>query len=136
MKKELLLILLCYSISYSCIGQTGCDDCDSSYVKIPPYVKKDHKKYKTDSCDLSRFKDNKTAKNMYCEAMYYCSIKNYFNATELLLLSYSKSTSAKLKFQILKSVVYTSKMSGDNKRAATFQEKVDKVLSSFPDIEK
>jgi hypothetical protein len=134
---RLYFILFFYFIISFAFGQSRlCDDCDSLRINEKPYVKKEHKKYKKASCNLKKYKDTNAAKKMYCEAMYYSSIQRYYNSVELLKLAYAKANSKEFKYQILKMTAENCKKSGDNRGWQTYQDKVNAILSKFPDIEK
>ena len=136
MTRLYFILSFCFLISFA-FGQSRlCDDCDSSRKNEKPFVKKEYKNYKKASCNLKKYKDSNTAKNMYCEAMYYSSIERYYNSLELLKLSYVKASSMEFKFQILKVIAENYKKSGDNKGWQTYQDKVNAILATFPDIEK
>lgn len=129
------LLLFCFSMN-SLSAQTGCDDCDTSYRKLPPFVKEDYKKLRKDSCDLKKYTDPKEAKELFCKARYYFSIGNFINSIVLLQDAYMKGTSGKFKFQVLKLVAETYRRMGDTSSAALYDEKVKRALQNIPDIDK
>lgn len=111
-------------------------DLDTIYRKTATLIKKDYKIYKQGFCEYSKFKDNKDAKDLLCKANYYFSIREYHSSIDCLKQAYTKGFSAEFKFQILKLMVDNYKQLGDNKQTEFYQEKVNRVLEKFPNIEK
>jgi hypothetical protein len=134
---KLFFILSFYFIISFTFGQSnGCDDCDTSYRKKAGFVKKDYAQFQKNSCDAKIYSDAKDAKELLCRAKYYLSINNNLNSIECLKQAYIKGSSAEFKFQILKLMDDNYKQLGDSKQAEVYQEKVNRVIERFPNIEK
>ena len=130
MKLLILFMLTCVSTFAQCFSP------DTSHRKTATLVKKDYKKYKQNLCDYSKFKDSKDAKELLCKANYYFSIGGYSNSIDCLKQAYTKGFSAEFKFQILKLMLANNKQLGDNKEIEFYQEKINRVLEKFPEIDK
>lgn len=135
MRKSVFILVFCW-IAATAYSQRGDDNgkiCSQSNLV---FVKKDYKLFKKDSCDLKKYPDAGKAKELVCKAAYYTSLNDYGASVELLKHAYAKASSEKLRFRILKMTSENYSLAGDTARAKLYLEKVNRILSNNPDINK
>jgi len=135
--KPFYILILFFFISLNFYGQTNApkdsshSDCSRFHYPIQP---EDYKTFKKSDCD-KQFCGSKKPQELYCEAKYRISKKEYDFALLQLQCAYTMANCKEFKFQIIKTTQQVYSLKGDTEKANEWSQRVDTILKINPNIE-
>jgi hypothetical protein len=111
---------------------TSSSDCSSVHFVLQP---DNYKKFKKSNCE-KQYCGSKKAQDLFCEAKYNISQKEYNVALSQLFCAYKEAKCKEFKFQIIKTTQQLYVLKGDSVKANQWQQRVDTILKINPNIDK